>query len=213
VIQKKKISDYMLKKVLKCFCEDLTATQTAALTGVSRVTVNRYFKIFREKILAYQESINGPITGEVELDESYFGRGHNHKRGRGTDKIPVFGILKRNGRVYTQIIKNAGKRELMPIVKRLVEKGATVYTDTWKAYDGLVFDGYKHYRINHRNLEYSDRKGNHVNGIENFWSFSKRRLRKFNGIRRKDFLLHLKECEFRYNERGKMYDVLRTLLI
>jgi transposase len=213
VIPYKKISSYTLLKVLRCFCEDLTATQTARLTGVSRVTVNRYYRIFREKILQYQESINSPIKGEVELDESYFGRGHNHRKGRGTDKIPVFGILKRRGRVYTQIIKNAGKRELMPIVQRLVERGSTVYTDTWRAYDGLVFDGYKHYRINHGDEQYSDGKGNHVNGIENFWSFSKRRLRKFNGIRRQDFLLHLKECEFRYNERRKMYAVLRTLLI
>lgn len=208
-----KLGRRKLVQVRKYFCEDLTATQTARLTGLSRITVNRYYRLFREKILQYQERINGPVMGEVELDESYFGRGHNHKRGRGTDKIPVFGILKRNGRVYTQIIKNAGKRELMPIVKRLVEKGSTVYTDTWKAYDGLVFDGYKHYRINHRNEQYSDRKGNHVNGIENFWSFAKRRLRKFNGIRRQDFLLHLKECEFRYNERGKLYAKLRTLLI
>jgi transposase len=213
VIRYKKISDYILRKVLRCFCEDLTATQTAKLTGVSRVTINRYYKLFRQAILQYQESINGPVKGEIELDESYFGKGHNHRRGRGTDKIPVFGILKRQGRVYTQIIKNARKRELMPIVKRLVERGSTVYTDTWKAYDGLVFDGYKHYRINHGKEEYGDGRGNHVNGIENFWSFSKRRLRKFNGIRRQDFLLHLKECEFRYNERGKVYAVLESLLI
>lgn len=199
------------RKVLRCFCDDLTATQTAKQTGWSRVTINQYYKIFRERILAYQESINGPFRGEVELDESYFGKSRNRRKGRGTDKIPVFGILKRNGRVYTQIIKNAGKRELMPIVKRLVERGSTVYTDTWKAYDGLVVDGYKHYRINHARDEYSDRKGNHVNGIENLWSFSKRRLRKFNGIRRQDFLLHLKECEFRYNERHHLYRKLLSL--
>lgn len=88
-----------------------------------------------------------------------------------------------------------------------------MYTDTWKAYDGLFFDGYKHYRMNHDEDEYGDGKGYHVNGIENFGSFFKRRLRKFNGIRRQDFLLHLKEREFRYNERGKMYAPLESLLI
>ena len=71
----------------------------------------------------------------------------------------------------------------------------------------LVLDGYKHKRINH-SKEYSNGRGTHVNGIENFWSFAKRRLAKFNGVSRKTFLLHLKECEFRYNNKD---DILKTL--
>jgi transposase len=157
------------------------------------------------------------MSGEVELDESYFGgpkkKKHakdRRKRGRGAEnKVPVFGIKKReDGTVYTQIIKNASKQELLPIIRRLVAKNnTTLYTDKWKSYDSLVLDGYKHKRINHSKT-YSNRKGNHVNGIENFWSFSKRRLAKFNGVSRKTFLLHLKECEFRYNNK---HDILKLL--
>lgn len=183
--------------------------------------MNLWYGSFREKILAYQEHENGSFHGEVELDESYFGgpRKKNHakdrrKRGRGAEnKVPVFGIKKRDdGRVYTQIIKNASKQELLPIVRRLVSKDkTTIYTDKWKSYDGLVLDGYKHRRINH-SKQYSNRRGTHVNGIENFWSFSKRRLAKFNGVSRKTFLLHLKECEFRYNHKRDMLTVLKRLL-
>ena len=136
------------------------------------------------------------------------------KRGRGAEnKVPVFGIKKRDdGRVYTQIIKNASKQELLPIIRRLIsKKNTTVYTDKWKSYDGLVLDGYKHKRINH-SKQYSDRKGNHVNGIENFWSFSKRRLAKFNGVSRKTFLLHLKECEFRYNHKNDIMTLLEEII-
>ena len=43
----------------------------------------------------------------------------------------------------------------------------------------------------------------HINGIESFWSFSKRRLGKFNGLKDEKFLLHLKECVFRWNHKGK----------
>lgn len=207
-----KLSDYRLKKLLRCFCEDLTATQSARVTGINRNTVNRYYRLFREKIASYQESMDKGFKGEIELDESYFGGKGKGRRGRGTAKIPVFGILKRNGRVYTQIIRNATKREIRPIIKRLVSSGSTVYTDKWRAYDGLVVDGYKHYRINHNRDEYSDKKGNHINGIENFWSFAKRRLTKFNGIRAKDFYLHLKECEFRYNERGNLYQKMIQII-
>ena len=213
--RKARISKPKIKKIVSFFAENLTATQTAKLAGVNRNTANLWFRHFREKILEYQEKNTPLFKGEIELDESYFGgpRKKKHaqdrrKRGRGAEnKVPVFGILKRNGKVYTQIIKNASKQELLPIIKQIIKKKSTIYTDKWRSYDGLVFDGYKHYRINH-SKEYSDGKGNHINGIENFWSFAKRRLAKFNGVSRKTFLLHLKECEFRYNHK---HDMLKTL--
>jgi transposase len=206
-----------IKKLIRFFAEDISATKTAKLLTVNRNTVNLWFNHFREKILEYQEHENGSFHGEVELDESYFGgprkkkhAGDRRKRGRGAEnKVPVFGIKKReDGKGYTQIIKNASKQELLPIIRRLVSKNkTTIYTDKWKSYDGLVLDGYKHKRINHSKT-YSNRKGTHVNGIENFWSFAKRRLAKFNGVSRKTFLLHLKECEFRYNHK---HDILKLL--
>ena len=52
-------------------------------------------------------------------------------------------------------------------------------------------------RINH-SKEFANNH-NHINGIENFWSQSKRILRKYNGIDKKHFHLFIKECEFRFN--------------
>lgn len=198
--RKSRLSIRTRRKLLECFAADLTATQTAKLLDVNRNTVNRWYVSFREQILAFTQAAMPKFSGEIELDESYFGgpRKKRHakdrrKRGRGGEnKVPVFGVLKRDGKVYTQIIKNASKQELMPIVRQMVRKRSTVYTDKWRAYDGLVFDGYRHHRINHSKT-YSNRRGGHVNGIENFWSFAKRRLAKFNGVSRKTFLLHLKD--------------------
>ena len=213
----RRISQTKVNKILKCFASDISAAQTAKIVGVNRNTANDWFNCFRKEILKFQEKENGSFQGEVELDESYFGgkkkKKHpedKRKRGRGAEnKIPVFGIKKReDGRVYTQIIKNASKQELLPIIKRLAAKNnAAIYTDKWTSYDGLVLDGYRRKRINH-SKEYSNGRGTHVNGIENFWSFAKRRLAKFNGVSRKTFLLHLKECEFRYNNKD---DILKTL--
>ena len=214
--RKSRLSKQKRRKLLECFAADLNATQTAKVLTLNRNTVNVWYRNFREQILQHIEtSSTQKLSGEIELDESYFGgpRKKRHakdrrKRGRGAEhKVPVFGVLKRNGKVYTQIITNASKQELMPIVRQLVRKQSTVYTDKWKAYDGLVFDGYKHKRINHSKT-YSNRKGSHINGIENFWSFAKRRLAKFNGVSRKTFLLHLKECEFRYNYKGAILESL-----
>jgi len=149
----------------------------------------------------------------VEVDESYFGaRRVRGKRGRGAyRKVSVIGLLKRNGKVYTKIVKNCERRELVPIVQGKVLEGATVYTDGWKSYGGLVLNGYKHYRIHHHENEFARGK-NHINGIESFWSYTKRRMQKFNGIAKHKFMLHLKEFEWRFNHRNNMYQELIQLL-
>jgi transposase len=217
--RKPRLSYRTRKKLLAYFAEDLTAQQAADLLHVNRNTVNVWYRNFREQIVHLAEQSGHKLSGEVELDESYFGgpqkKRHaedRRKRGRGSEnKVPVFGILKRDGKVYTQIIKNASAAELRPIITALVRKKSTVYTDKWKSYDGLVLDGYKHQRINH-SKQYSNRRGTHINGIENFWSFAKRRLAKFNGVSRTTFLLHLKECEFRYNHSGRILEVLECFI-
>lgn len=205
-----KLSSYQIKKILHCFCNELTALQTSKHLGFNRNTIDRYFNIFREKIAAYQEEQKQKFQGNVEIDESYFGSRHKgDRRGRSTaNKIPVVGLLKRKGQVYTQIIPDASRSSLMPIIQDLIIKSrSNVYTDKWKSYDGLVLSGYKHYRINH-SKEFA-RKHNHINGIESFWSYVKRKMRKHNGIPKQKFYLYLKESEFRFNNRNKnLYNLM-----
>lgn len=156
------------------------------------------------------------LTGEAECDEAYFGgkrlRGVPGKKGRGTHKQPVFGIFERNGRVYTEIVLNCRKRTLQAIIRGRIDPEAVVHTDKWRGYDGLVDVGYgKHKRINHAKA-YSYGNGMHINGIENFWSFTKGRLAKFRGVK-VDFVYHLKECEWRYKKNKKqLYKELIVLL-
>lgn len=217
----RRLSKQKVNKILKCFCTDLSATQTVELVKVNRNTVNAWFMKFRVAIAEFQEEQIQQSSGEFELDESYFGgpRKKLHaqdrrKRGRSAEnKIPVFGIKKRDDdTVYTKIIENATKTTLFPIIRDLIQKkDSIIYTDKFRTYDGLVFDGYKHKRINHSKT-YSNRKGTHINGIENFWGYSKQRLAKFHGISRKNFYYHLKECEFRYNKKHDMMKVLSARL-
>jgi len=208
-----RISERKYREIVKYFVYDFSSTQIAELVDINRNTVNRYITLIRERIALFQEE-TGELDGEIELDESYFGgKRKGDKRGRGvTNKVPVFGIKKRNGKVYTQIIKNASRAQILPIIKRIINKDATIYTDGWRAYDGLVLDGYKHYRINH-SKEFSNRRGNHINGIENFWGWSKMRLAKFRGVSRKSFYFHLKECEWRFNNREKSKKELYVTLL
>jgi transposase len=194
----------------------LDATKTARFLGLNRKTINHYFNLFREEITRYSIE-QTKFGGEVEVDESYFGAKRiRGKRGRGAaGKTPVFGLLKRDGKVFVTVVKNCSREELMPVIEGKVLEGSTIHSDGWKAYDGLILNGYDHYRVHHSKNEFVRGK-NHVNGIESFWSFAKRRLAKFNGISAHKFNLHLKECEFRWNYRGqnlhaKMLSILRKL--
>ena len=182
---------------------EFTATQTSQLLHINRNTINRYYQLFRKAIVQYQDIQIEKIHGQVELDESYFGGRHKGNIGRSTkSKIPVFGILKRKGKVYTQIVTDVSARTLKTIIKSRIRKGSTVYSDCWKSYEGLVFYGYEHHRINH-NTTFVSGKKNHINGIESFWSYIKNKLVKYYGVRPKYFYLYLKEYEFRFNNKGQ----------
>lgn len=108
--------------------------------------------------------------------------------------------------MYVTIVKNCSRDELLPVIRGKVIEGSTIHSDGWKGYDGLILNGYDHYRVHHSKNEFVRGKS-HINGIESFWSYAKRRLSKFNGIASHKFHIYLKECEFRFNYRnGNLYD-------
>jgi transposase-like protein len=94
-----------------------------------------------------------------------------------------------------------------------VSADAVIHSDGWRGYDGLVDIGYaKHFRVNHGSNEFANDES-HINGIESFWSFAKRRLQKFNGVPARTFYLRLKECEWCFNHRrDNLYRELLRLL-
>ena len=207
-------SEAKFREVLKLFVLDVDATKTAQITNLNRNTINKIFNGIRERILPDFNVSGAKFFGEIELDESYFGAKRvRGKRGRGAaGKTPVFGMKKRDGGVYVEIVKNCSKDELMPIIQGKILENSTIHIDGWRAYDGLILNGYDHYRVFHSHNEFARGKC-HVNGIEAFWSYCKRRLAKFNGMDSDKFILHLKECEFRYSNReSDLYQILLKMI-
>lgn len=146
-----------------------------------------FYKLFRERIVELYEAESPFENGEIELDESYFGA----RRVRG----------KRGDKVYSQIVKSCLIKELLPIIKSKTTSDTVVYSDGFQAYDGLVNYGLKkHFRVSHSDNEFALGR-NHINGIENFWGLCKVQLSKFKGIHKHNFYLHIKKCEFKYNEK------------
>ena len=215
IIKRRRISREKFAFCVKSFAIDVTATQTGKLVGLNRNTINRYFTFFRSRIItqALQERQVEKIANGVEIDESYFGpRRQKGKRGRGAGKkIVVLGLLKRNGKVYAQIIPDASQAEILPIIRATVKSGADIYTDGWRSYDALAVYGYNHKKVNHEKSEFV-REEVHINGVESFWSWTKRRLAKFNGIPKTLFAVNVLECEWRFNHRGDILHTVRKLM-
>jgi transposase-like protein len=210
-VYRSRISEKKFREIVKLFSLDLEAEQTAEIVGFSRNTINKYYKAFRKRIVQICEQ-SSPLSGEIEMDESYFGaRRIKGRRGRGAyGKTIVFGLLKREGKVYTEIVPDVKAATLQAVIRGKVDIDSIVHTDGWRGYDGLVDIGYdKHFRVHHGKNEFVRGKS-HINGIESFWSYAKIRLVKFRGISKEHFNLHLKECEFRFNHRGE--DIYKILL-
>jgi transposase len=214
-IIRSRISEKKFREIIRLFTLDIEATKIAVLTGVSRRSVTKILRAIRERIAEYCEAQSPFEKGEIEIDESFFGaRRVRGIRGRGAKgKHIVFGLIKRKGKVYTQVVKNCSASTLLPIIQEKVDASAEVFTDGFKAYDGLVDAGYKkHHRVFHGANEFANGR-KHINGIENFWGLAKTRLSKFRGIHKNTFYLHLKECEFRFNNRHEnLYQLLLRII-
>ncbi|HEY5972315.1 MAG TPA: IS1595 family transposase [Pseudoxanthomonas sp.] len=193
-----RISRIQQLKLLELFVAQSTARTAADLVGIHRNSAALYYHKLRQHIAACMAQVE-PELAVFECDESYFGGARKGKRGRGAaGKVCVFGILKRGGKVYALPVADATSQTLLTALKTRVKADSVVYTDSLASYNILDVSGFKHHRVNHRKT-FVTRRGNHINGIENFWNQSKRVLRKYNGIPRKNFFLFLKECEFRFN--------------
>ena len=101
-IIRSRISEKKFREILRYFCLDLEAVKVAKLSNISKKTIDKIFKQLRILMLHECEKI-AKFQGEIEIDESYFGAKRvRGKRGRGaSNKIPVFGMLKRDSKIYT----------------------------------------------------------------------------------------------------------------
>jgi len=153
------------------------------------------------------------FSGTVEVDETYLGgqwknkrrsvRDQGSKRRRGTTKQPVFGILCWDSTVLAEVVDDVGADTLQPLISKKVTAGSIICSDTGKAYTGIASRGYIHRLVNHCEKQYSDRKGNHINGLEGFWGYLKRKLVSKGGIRHERLPLYLGEYVWRYNHRNE----------
>ena len=120
-MRKSRLSQHKQNKLIELFVAGVTARTASELVNVNKNTAAYYFH--RLRLLIYQTSPHLEMfEGEIEADESYFGGTRKGKRGRGAvGKVAVFGLLKRNGKVYTVVVPNAQSATLLPIIREKVK--------------------------------------------------------------------------------------------
>jgi len=214
-----RLTRYQWKKLLKWFLRCQRVNVVVEETGLSKYKILKALRLTRK---AMAKDVPGVFEGTVEVDETYLGGqkknkrksqlkkdkqiyGKESKRGLGTTKQPVFGILCRSGKVYAKLVDNTEAKDLIPIITKKVKSGARICSDTWRAYTGLATRGYVHRIVEHAKKEYVKGK-NHINGLEGFWGYLKRQLASRGGIRRERLSLYLSEYVWRYNNRRLSID-------
>ena len=189
----------------------LSAQAISRETALERKRVLRALTVLRQRLVYAVPPI---FRGTVEVDETYVGgrswnRRGGHRalpRGRGTVKTPVFGILCRGGQVWAQVVPDIREGTLQALIRRRVQPGTTVWSDTFPSYTGIATKGYVHRLVTHTHGHYARPGGHHINGLEGFWGYVKRRLAAKGGIRRERLPLYLAEYVWRYNHRRLSVD-------
>ena len=193
-------------------------------TDISHYSTEKAVKILRTIMI---KDVPGIFSGTVEVDETYLGgqkknkrksqlkKEPESKRGWGTVKQPVFGILTRRGKVFAKLVDATEAKDLLPIITKKVRAGSSVCSDTWRAYTGLAAKGYVHRTVEHGEKEYvqKDNRKNHINGLEGFWGYLKRKLAAKGGIKREYISLFLGEYVWRYNYRSLTIEKQRERLL
>jgi transposase len=208
------------QRLLRWFILGQSSARVAQEAHLGRGRVLRALTLVRR---AMAHDIPPVFEGTVEIDETYLGgswrnkrksvRAQGAKRGRGTSKQAVFGILCRNGQVWAEVVPNVEANTLLPLLRKRVASGAVVCSDTFRSYTGIAAKGYVHRLVRHDQQDYSDGRGNHINGLEGFWGYLKRLLAAKGGIRQERLPLYLAEYVWRYNHRGlKIKDQINRIL-
>lgn len=203
-----RLTRHQWQALLRCHALGCSSAVIAQETGLHRQRVLRALTRLRQRM---RQEVPPIFRGTVAVDETYLGgswrnqrrrrRVQGTRRGRGTSKTPVFGILCRGGLVWAQVVPDVAARTLLPLIRRRVKRGSVVCSDTWTSYTGVAAKGYVHRLVAHGEGQFSDRRGSHINGLEGFWGYLKRRLAAKGGIRRERLPLYLAEYVWRYNHR------------
>lgn len=182
-----KISYTQLWLLLTCWQQRIAFKTTQQITGLSAITVRRWFRRFQNH-LVYESP---QLQGEIEVDEAFVGR-----RRHGNQRIVLGAYERTSQRVVMRVTTNRDQGTTDRFLLEHVKTTSTVFTDGAMCYEGIdAFFGYRHEWCNHSNYEFGP-----TNHIENVWSRLKGFIRRTYHHYHREWLAKLvRECEARIN--------------
>ncbi|MCW3462713.1 IS1595 family transposase [Chitinophaga nivalis] len=212
------LSERKFKEILRLFADDLTATQIANISGVSRVTINSYLKKLRHQIARYCETQHPVPAPVVAYDNRHSEPFTDHDSGTlvavkpEVDRIikpVIFGICRSADRLHTEILPDVSRSMIHAATRGRSVLETVGVSERLRKYNGVVDLGqYRLYRLGSQSSD-----THQMDDVDAFWGLTKHRLAKFKGLNRNTAYLHLKECEYRFNHRNEdLYLVLLELL-
>lgn len=186
---------------------------TASRNGVSAKELERQLGVTYKcawrmghqirKLLGWDSQAPKPLSGNVQIDEAYFGGHRKGPGGRGAlNKTIVMAMIEEKGRVIAKVIPTVTSNVVIPLIKEHVIPGTQITTDELKLYKGVVKIGMEHDIVQHRLKEFVNKRGRHTNTPEGFWSLIKRSILGTHvWVSGKYLPQYLYEYEFRYNNR------------
>ena len=183
-VQRARIDEKKFKEILRCFAHDLQANQIAQLTGLSRNSINSYLKAIRFSVL-HSSGYDAMLTGE-------------------TAKAPQLYLLQLNqNQISIDPLGGDISAEIMKFLKN--QRETLLFSILGRDYSAMIdYPAKQFYYLHEEDAEV------HKELLLSFWNYTRLRLMKFRGLSPQTTLLHLKECEFRFNNRER--DLYRVLL-
>lgn len=208
--RRSRIPEEKFCELAACFAQDLSATEAAKLTGLTRKSVTSIFLKLRRRIAEERER-NLAASHELRHDSNDLSCFCGRCRKQLSRNTPLFGLLTQGEQVMTAPVPDCRKPILRALIRGRVAPNE-MPVNGWHEFDALVDAEYpKPYIVEH-NEPVSTETGQ-PKGIENFWRFVRHRLEKFNGVPRRTFYLHLKESEWRFNlHEQNLYPALLKLI-
>ncbi len=207
MLKRSHLSEKTCRDIIQLFSDDLTATQIAEITNVSRVTINNYLKLIRTHIARHCEEQSAADFDKSKAPEQ---RGPLQRSMAVTEDANMYyGFYKLNGHVFTEELHAIDKSGI-----RALQQASLLHRQEYRYFDELVryqaiadFDEWRLYRVD---ASAGIGKNYHNDDISLFWGNTRNRLLKFRGMNKNTLYLHVKESEIRYNYRED--DINRLLL-
>ena len=208
--RRSRIPEAKFCELARYFAQDMSATEAAKLTGLTRKSVTSIFLKLRQRIAEERERTL-EVAGDVAHAEAmsctqcFCGR----CRKQLSRNVPLFGLLTQGEEVLTAPVPDCRKPFLRALIRGRVNS-REIPTNGWNGFAALVDAEYpKPYIVEGHLAQDTFRPV----GIESFWKYVRQRLEKFNGVPRRTYYLHLKESEWRFNlHEQNLYPALMKLI-